>query len=157
MIALMMLAAATPAVPVPPLPVIEMPRAAPTTPVNFEVEVRAGSELLWSGTMRVSGQSPASFTRNKTDAPEAVCAAPVYNSTNSRTSLSLTLTGRRFAQEKTGYNLRVTWERPGPAADACEAPLSTRTVALAQDFSIAPGQSVTVTGDAGLSVTLRRR
>ena len=159
MIALLMLAAAVPPVPAPP-PIVALPRVDPASsapPVTFDVEVRAGGEVQWSGPMRVSGQSPASFSRNKSDAAEALCPSPVYPGASARTSLSVTLTSRRVAPDRIGYNLRVSWDRPGPVADACLAPQSTRTVALTQNVAIEPGQSVTVNGDGGLSVTLRRR
>jgi len=51
-------------------------------------------------------------------------------------------------------NLTVSWQRPTKATGC--AGDGTRQVQLTQTVPLGPGQSVTIDGDAGLSVTLSR-
>ena len=53
------------------------------------------------------------------------------------------------------YSLRVSWERPS-SARGCRAE-GARTVEVKQSIDLRPGQAVTLKGDVGLTVWLRRR
>jgi len=162
MLPLLMMLAAPADVPVPPPihAVSDYPRATratPLPPVQFEVEVRSGNDILWSGPMRVAESLPANFNRQKLDAPDVAC--PPYagrNGQRSSLSVSLSTSGRAVPDQR--FALRVTWERPSLGAErSCEPQQGTRTVGLNQSFDLAPGQSTTITGDGGFSITIRRR
>jgi hypothetical protein len=124
---------------------------------SFDVDVRAGGQELWSGPMRLNGRTPASFSRQKSDAAVGDCA-PVegYSYRGVRSSLSVNLNMNVFEGSKTGFRLSINWERPGDA-NGCGGQDGTRTIGLTQSFSLEPGQEASFSGDGGLTVRLRRR
>jgi hypothetical protein len=142
--------------PPPPGPhIFGMGSSLPAT--DFDVEVRAGHDLLWSGSMRVSGAQAASFSRQKSDAPPGDCpAGPIGYGGGERSALSITLASFRVDATNSRFRFTLNWERPGQSGQ-CAGAGSARTVGLSESFDLAPGQSRTLTGDGGLVVQLHRR
>ncbi|UYY59047.1 hypothetical protein [Sphingomonas sp. S2-65] len=147
-----------PAPPAPPAPPI-YPRFE-RAPLRIEryvvdVEIVAGSEQLWQGTLRVATGQGASLRREVSQASALECGERTYPR-GDQSLISLTLTPQRSDDTSGLADLRVRWGRPAP--DACASSgSSARAVELNQSVRIEAGKWVTVTGDAGLVVRLRRR
>jgi hypothetical protein len=143
----------------PPQPVIsDVIRAYPQrvsapTVMPIRVRVVAGGEQLLSETFRVSRNVGASYQLSRNEASETGCPATAYYDSQQRYSLNLGLYLRDEGTQPR-VNVSVTWQRPSKIAD-CSGDGS-RQVQLTQTVAVAPGQSVTIQGDAGLSVTLSR-
>ena len=120
-----------------------------------EVEVRAASELLWSGPLRLSAGSPASLRRHITQAPAQACEDIRHGANSEQHSRNLTVSPQ-YARSDQPFrtSVEVQWQRP--VAEACTS-FGSRTVQLTQLVELNPGSWSTVTGDAGLVVRIRRR
>jgi len=128
--------------------------AAPA-PAQIDVRVAGDRAILWEGTLRVSPTAGANITQNRSEAAPDSCTADPRRGSNVSTSLRLAL---RVGSDRGGgslYSVDVNWTRPG-SADQCPTG-GTRGVHLEQAVVLAPGQAVTLRGDAGLTVELRRR
>ncbi|WP_394647998.1 hypothetical protein [uncultured Sphingomonas sp.] len=125
----------------------------PFRSVTFDVEVRGGNQLLWSGAMRVSTDAGASIDRRQSDAPAERCpsAERGYGSSE-RDALSLSLSMRDSTAMVVA--VRGSWERRVDGG-ACEG--GTRTISFSDTVPIAPGSVTMIKGDGGLTVTLRQR
>lgn len=166
--------AAAPAAPRPvprvpePARVIEMPAQAITAqdfqrmqaelsrPVTLDIALTGAGAPLWSGSLRVTQRDRGEFTQNSQQALEA-CPGEVdgtsrYGSMQSRLQLAIMTTSVSDA----GQVFRVTanWTRP---ERQCGQPSSQKTVAFEQSVTLAPGETRTLTGDAGFEVRLTRR
>lgn len=141
-----------PAPPVPPIvrtPNESLP-AELTAVIPMRVRVMAGGRQLFSDTLRVSRIGGANYQESRSEAPPVVCA---YGSTD-RYSLSVNIYLRDNVATGSKVNVAVTWQRPVAQSNCSED--GTRQVQLTQTVPLAPGQTVTIQGDAGLSVTLSR-
>lgn len=160
-IALLSIAATAPIVAAPPPPPILIAPTSPGRPigppVTFDVDIRLGNEVLWSGPMRVSQGAAAQFTRTKSDAPAVQCtdAALRYVSSDV-TSLSVRLSRQASPQGEDRFQLTANWSRPG-GENGCPNEQGTRTIGLTQSFVLSANSDLTVAGDGGLSIRLRRR
>jgi hypothetical protein len=143
----------------PPMPPVT--RAATVMPqqarvvVPIHVRVTAGNQILFDDTLRVARSVGASFSQSRSEAPETVCPTPRYYGGDNRNSLNVSLYLREDVDGTSGVNVSVNWQRPSDMVQ-CGADGS-RSVSLSQSLPLAPGQSATVRGDAGLAVTLIRR
>jgi len=159
-ITLLSIAVTTPAVVAAPTAPVVLAPASPGRPigppVTFDVDVRLGNEILWSGPMRVSQGAQAQFTRNKSDAPAVQCADTAFRYGNDVTTLSVRLSRQGSQPGEDRFQLTANWSRPG-AENGCPNETGTRTIGLTQTFLLAANGELTVTGDGGLSVRLRRR
>lgn len=151
-------------VPTPPMPPIiaiaptappigRSPQIVPAIPIPVRVRVTAGSQVLFNDTLRVSRNSGASYQESRSEAPETVCPTERYYSASQRLSLNLNLYLRDDTIAGWLVNVSVSWSRPARAVACGEG---TRQVQLTQTVPLAPGQSVTLQGDAGLIVTVSR-
>jgi hypothetical protein len=140
----------------PPAVMVTPALAMRAPPITIDVEVRAAGEALWSGQMRVSGRSGASFSRQQSNAGAAGCE-PVegYYESSARTSLSINMSSTRRSSNTEGIDVRVNWDRPSEA-DSCQGRRGTRSVAIQETVIIKQGDTVTVTGDGGLTIKLHR-
>jgi hypothetical protein len=119
----------------------------------LEVEVRAGAEILWSGSLRAGPSRAASYTREISQAPEGDCSRPSYGRDSESSSLRLTLSPQlRDGGLRIGVGAR--WQRP--SGGGCEQPGS-RTVELSEIVDLPSSNWHTINGDGGLTVRLRRR
>lgn len=121
----------------------------------IEADARADGERLWSGPLRISSLTGASFTRTLRQAAAQGCEA-IRSSLSVNDSLTLSIDPQRYG-EANRYTVTVRWDRPGPQRDACQAARSSRSIGLTETIDLPPGSTRQVTGDGGLAVTLRRR
>ena len=150
----------------PPPPVISVPPVIHSSPrfavsnrvpgerYTVEVEIRAGTETLWSGPMNVSTTQGANFSRQMSEAPASDCGPEGYGQ-QAQNSLSLQLNPQRVPDAGASLGVSVRWGRTIPGT--CPYRNSSRTVELNETVALTPNKSVTLTGDAGLTVRLRRR
>lgn len=127
--------------------------AQPVMLATFDIDISARGARLWSGPLRVSTNEGASFSRT-------VQQATPCEKQNGARSQSETITLSLAQQRNTDadrYDLTVNWERPGPEAGSCKGGRSTRETRLNEAIDLPPGGQVTVNGDGGLTITLRRR
>ena len=140
-----------PPAPAPPIGRSTLMRAAP---VPVRVRVTVGAQVLFSDTLRVGGFSGASYQQSRTEAPETQCPTERYYSPSMRDSLNVNLYQREDTTAGPLLNVSVSWTRPSRTI-GCGGE-GTRQVQLNQTVPLAPGQSVTLQGDAGLTVTVSR-
>ncbi len=134
-----------------PSPVSDRP---PAEVFAVDVTVRADKQTLFEGPLRVSRTTPASMQREQSEAPPGACPDQEYGGrANNRLRLQLTSSFSQSSQ--TRITVSVSWTRP--VERPCPTPTGSRTVEVTQTVVLPPGQIVTVAGDAGLVVTLRRR
>lgn len=143
----------------PPAPIAVPPpyssssRPARLKPVFVSLEVFSDANVLYKGDLRV-GDSNASYTMNVNEAYEACPAddngVPRFSNVNSsiRVMVSRREKGSKNAER---FNITVNWIRPGPA---CEGGVS--TIGFDRNVGLNPGETVKLTGDAGLSVRVTR-
>ena len=119
---------------------------------TVDVEVRGGGAVLWSGPLRVGGSYGATTIRRDQSEPgDASCPSSDYASPIA-TSFTLTLSPRG---SNGSLSVTVRWSRPGD--QPCGPGPNSRTVELTQVVALDQGGNVTVNGDGGVSVRLRRR
>ena len=128
------------------------PLAIPVVPVH--VRVAAGGQQLFNDTLRVSASAGATYQESRSEAPEVVCSVERYYGSQQRYSLNINVYLRDQSAGPPLVNVSVSWQRPSAMA-SCGAE-GTRQVQLMQTVPLGPGKTVTIQGDAGLSVTLSR-
>jgi len=156
--------------PAPPPPIVSVNVAPPAvvapriaTPIRveqqpavpIEVRITAGDRLLFSDTLRVARGSGASYSENRNEASTLICPDVSSYERSERSSLSVNLYWQESGNGSPGVNLSVNWTR-AEGAGGC-SPVGSRGVQLTQLVRLAPGESATVRGDAGLVVRLTRR
>ncbi len=125
---------------------------------TIDVVLTVGRETLWSGPLRL-GTSGASYSQSLRES-EAPCPTNSARNGDSRQfyeasrQLSVNLNRRGSPREQAdAFSISVRWQRPIPV---CEGS-GNRSISLDQVVDVTPGQTVRVTGDAGLVVVLTRR
>lgn len=131
-----------------------LPEMTPVTAMPIHVRVMAGNQELLNDTFRVTSNAGASYRQSRSEAPESVCTGERYYSSQERYSLNMNLYLRDGPPMGTMVNVSVTWQRPSKMP-SCGGEGS-RQVQLNQTVPLAIGQSVTIQGDAGLTVTISR-
>ena len=121
--------------------------------VPIGVRVSVGNRILFSDTLRVAPGSGANYSENRSEAAPTSCPALRPYEAVERSSLSIQLY-LRDNPAGNAVNVSVSWQRPAPGSCSSDA---TRSVQLGQTVQLAPGQTATIEGDAGLLVTLTRR
>lgn len=132
-------------------PALEM-TPVPAMPIHVRVTA-AGRELL-NDTFRVAPSAGATYQESRSEAPEAVCVGDRYYSSQQRYGLNVNLYVSDNSSPQTRINVTVSWQRP-TKSPSCDGE-GTRQVQLTQVIALAPGQSTTIEGDAGLVVTVSR-
>ncbi|WBO24175.1 hypothetical protein [Sphingomonas abietis] len=130
----------------------------PGPSILFDVEVRAGGDLLWNGPMRVNGITGSSVNRSKSDAPSVTCPTVAGYDQGVRSSLSVNLSEVRFGDpDADRFQLRVALDRPGGTADGCvDGERSSRSVGMTENLHMTAGETRTLEGDGGLQIKLHR-
>ena len=137
-------------------PRIAMPIRVEQQPaVPIEVRITAGDRLLYTDTLRVARGSGASYSENRNEASTLICPDVSSYERSERSSLTVNLYWQDTGNGSPGVNVSVNWMRPEVAAGCL--PIGSRGVQLTQLVRLAPGESATVRGDAGLVVRLARR
>ena len=136
----------------PPPIVTILPADGTTAAVPVHIRVTSGKQILLEDTLRV-GQSGANFNQNRSEAPETICPTGSSYNYGNRQSLGVQLHLTNTNQAGQVVRVSVNWQRP--AGTGCNGEGS-RTVSLSESVPLAAGQTATVTGDAGLVVTLSR-
>lgn len=121
---------------------------------TIAVEATGGGQTLWSGTLRVGGYGGgANVSRSLRQAPPYGCPAdPDEGYRSEENSFNMGLNMQRPDDGVTRYRFNVSWQRPG---DSCSEAMIQRSVQLSGTASLAPGQSVSIQGDAGLVLRLK--
>ena len=145
--------------PPPPSPpfVVQAPRILQEPRVSYPVdaEIRSGTAVIWRGSLRLATGGAATFRQSMSQAPETTCEPASGYMAPLETGLTLLLLPERFGAEADRLRVTVRWTRAG--AERCPVYGATRTVELNDVVRLAPGTSVTLTGDGDLSVRLTRR
>jgi len=124
---------------------------AATAPVPVQVEAQGGKEALWSGVLRLGAPwSTASFNSSQNDLLEP-CPGSSAPAMQANRQFRVTLNARG-GENLSRISVSVNWVRE---ISAC-AGGGTATVGLNQTITLAPGESATIKGDAGLVIKLRR-
>ena len=108
--------------------------------------------------MRVGQGGPASFNTEKADAARGICPSirRLSYGDMERSSLRVTISRGYERTNKDYFQVQVAWLRP-VAERACGAESGSRSVGITQPITLAAGGRVTLDGDAGLSIAIRRR
>ncbi len=122
--------------------------------IPVHVRVTAGGQELLDDSFRVSRNGGASYQESRSEAFETVCPGQHYYGSQERYSLTVNLYLRGDASSGSAVSVSVRWQRPSKLL-TCNGEGS-REVQLTQTVPLAPGQAITVQGDAGLSVTVSR-
>lgn len=124
--------------------------------IAFDVEVRGGREVLWSGTLRVSGNMAGEYTQSKREA-WSPCPGDAEGASRypyRQNELRVSLSRRNGDGEADAFSITTSLIRP---LESCGEGQGSRSVAITQVVTLAPGASRELTGDGGLSVRLTRR
>lgn len=128
--------------------------ANPDAIIPVRVRIMAGGNQLLNDTFRVSRNGSASYQESRSEAPQPCGEEQRSYGSQERYSLNMNLYLRYEGMGGPMVNVSVSWGRP--SANTICAGEGSRQVQLSQTVPLAPGQSVTLQGDAGLSVTLSR-
>ena len=155
-------ASVPPAPPSPPSPPVSYPgfniSGTGAERVRFPVElvVRGPEGQLWQGRIWVSNGGPTQIRQSRSEPGDPACfpagASRFGIQRINEINIDLNQFGTGGDPARTSVNVR--WIRP--AGEGC-AGLGTRTVELRQAVNLPPGETVTLSGDGGLVVELRRR
>jgi hypothetical protein len=122
---------------------------------QVRVRIVAGPRNLLDDEFRVGRSSGASYSQSRSEAPQIDCSSVRYYGGGDRDSLNVQLNYRDEPQGGPAINVNVTWQRP-TSSTTCPNEGS-RSVSLVQTVPLGAGQTQTIRGDAGLTVTLSRR
>jgi hypothetical protein len=130
----------------------------PGTPSPAAVlDIRVSSEggVLLEDSLRVGPQGGASVTQSRSEAAAAGCAPPLSYERSIGTNFRLNVQPTGGTAARAHYRVDVSWTRPGSGQGCTQD--GSRTATLQQSVDLASGQEVTLRGDAGLTVRIRRR
>lgn len=156
--------ASSPAPPPSPPRVVETVRvpppvivgARPASPANLALTVRWGRQILWSGTLRVSGNHmSATYSQSKNESLPACPGSEPDRAGYGRASEQLSVRADRRRAVDTGaegFLIDVNWTRPLPDCQGEGA----STVGMSRIVPLAPGRTATLKGDGDLVVDVRR-
>ncbi|HSG35624.1 MAG TPA: hypothetical protein VLA37_13910 [Sphingomonadaceae bacterium] len=122
---------------------------------TVSVEIRAGADVLWSGTLRLGPQyGSASFSQSKNEFIGPCDGEPLManRSYSSNHQINFNISRRNWQQEPDAYSINVTWTQP---LAACEGEGSD-TLGFNRQFTIPRGGSISVKGAGDLVVTVGR-
>jgi len=124
----------------------------PVAIYRVRTRVTSGNRVLFDDVLRVSRNGPANYTVNRHEAALVTCPAPRSTGGQERQSLNIQLYLREEPQIGPLISLNVSWQRPTEGSGCFGE--GTRSVSLVDTVPLQPGKSTTLSGDAGLAVTL---
>jgi len=127
----------------------------PDTAIPVEVHVTAGDKLIYSDTLLVARNAGAGYSQSRSEASIAPCPENLSHNRSQQTSLNIQLYWNDMGAAGSGTNISVQWQRPQTDGDCLSN--GTRGVQINQMVRLAPGESATIRGDAGLTVRVTRR
>ena len=137
--------------PSPPAPPMRSSGARSLYPVS--VELRAGTALLWSGTVEVGGTGSTSLSHRLSE-PAPSCGDALPGRRYAETSYSLSLYPHLDGAGTVRLQVNASWTRTDPGS--CDLPSGSRTVSFTQEVELVHGRPSILRGDGGLTVTLKR-
>ena len=146
--------------PAPPVVIVPGPahgRGSPSEPIVpslLDIRVTAGTSLLWEGSLR-TGRSAAVYRNDRSEAPAVPCPMNYRPDASVRSSFMVSITRDRGGPHADRHEVSVNWSRPSDDRSCDQSGI--RRIELKQTPTIAPGDEVTLSGDAGLRVWIRRR
>lgn len=136
--------------------------SAPSDRYPVEVDVHAGPERLYAGTLSVGFPVTSSFRQEMVEAAAPLCAAEEGDDAAHRNAPArAAIRNASFqillnpAPQANRLQVTVRWTRP--TEGNCGGRSSARTVELTDWVALPPGGSATLSGDAGLVIRLTRR
>lgn len=129
--------------------------AQPGQVIPIEVHVTAGNKQLFSDTLLVGRSAGASYSQSRSEALKTPCPENSAYNQSQQTSLNIQLYWNDLGNAGQATNVSVQWQRPQAAADCTSG--GTRGVQVSQMVRLSPGESVTIHGDADLTVRVTRR
>ncbi|PAX07090.1 hypothetical protein [Sphingomonas lenta] len=125
-----------------------------TRPFTVHVDVQAEGRTLWSGPLRVARGSGSTIRHEQSEPPETSCGVDAGYLRIRSTGLSINLSVAHHGDGAEALSATVRWTKPSGAG--CPHLGGTRTVELTDVVRLAPGATVTLSGDGGLTARLRR-
>jgi hypothetical protein len=133
-----------------------IPEANNAPPDMIDIKVRAGSDGLWAGRLRVARPGASLIQHINETAPDGCPPDPYGGSVHSSLTVSVLRNKLSITPEGAfNYHVRVSWERPSSARGCANE--GARKVEVSQGIDLRPGQAATLKGDSGLVVEVRRR
>jgi hypothetical protein len=133
---------------------VQPPAARPSE--RIAVSVLDGRDVVWSGTLRISGvYGNASFSQSKSEAAEP-CPGEARTDSNQRSSsesLNFNISRYNWQQEPDRFNISLNWTVP---VAACQDEGSD-SFGFNRAVTVPQGQTVTVAGSGRLTVRLTRQ
>ena len=136
-------------------PVVITPTAPAGTPrpiVQFDIRVSGEEGQIWDGGLRVGGMG-GNYRQDLSEAAPELCE-PQGSDVVQRRDFSIMVRPGNY-RSPDSYVVSVSWTRPLPGKGCGRN--GTRSVQLQQTVTIQPGETITLRGDAGLIVQMKRR
>ena len=130
------------------------PGADVPAPYSVDVTISVEGRTLWKGTLRLARTYSASYNQTVQEAPAEICPGMRSYEATQRTNFGIGLNSQ-FTENQERINVNFSWVRPQPAKSCGSS--GSRTVQINETVPLKNGETVTLTGDAGLVLTLSRR
>jgi hypothetical protein len=139
--------------PTPQAPTIGSRTREPIVPSRMDVRVTAGRDLLWEGSLRV-GLIGGLYRQDLTQAPAVPCLPGSRDSQQTRSGFVVSINRVPYGNLSNQHQVTINWSRPSETPSCTGS--GARTVELRETISLDTGEEVTLEGDAGLAVRIRR-
>ncbi|RVT42081.1 hypothetical protein [Sphingobium algorifonticola] len=122
----------------------------------MQVMMRLGQRTLWNGVLNVGGRAPARVSLSEAVEQGAGCEPLRGYGSSANRQIEISLSASRSPRQRDGfpiYSLTARYVRPPENSAQCDG---SRTVAMDQRFMWESNDTLTFSGDGGLSVTISR-
>ncbi len=122
--------------------------------VSIDVDLRAGSQPLWSGTLRIgTPHGSANFSQSKNEYADPCPGEAGNNSRSASYNLNFYINHRYSQDSANEFDVNVQLLRP---QSACPG-RGTDTAGFQRSVVLEPGRTAMLSGPEGLSIKLTRR
>ena len=136
--------------------IVAVATAAPEIRIDeLAVQISSPAGTLWQGNLRVAQNQGASYSQSLSQASPTICPPNSPYDRSERSSINFNVYVQNSGEFGPIYRIDASWQRPIDEAGCAER--GTRTVQVSKALSLAPGESGSVEGDAGLRVDVTRR